>query len=60
MPVSTFMQYNNELVALASGQTRDEGNGWFVGHSINSIYDYESIGLWQQGDPYLKCSGAGW
>ena len=45
---------NNTLVSLASGQTRDEGNGWFVGYSINSIYDYERIGLWQQEDPYLS------
>jgi len=44
---------NNTLTALASGQTRDEGNGWFVGHNINAIYDYEKIGLWQEGDPYL-------
>ena len=43
----------NELVALASGQDRDEGNAWFVGYSINSIYDYERVGLWQQGDPHL-------
>jgi TonB-linked SusC/RagA family outer membrane protein len=45
---------HNELLALASGQTRDEGNGWFVGHNINAIYDYEKIGLWQQDDPYLS------
>ena len=45
---------NNELVALASGQTRDEGNSWFVGYSINSIYDFEKVGLWQQEDPYLS------
>ena len=44
----------NKLVALASGQTRDEGNGWFVGHNINAIYDYERIGLWQADDPYLS------
>ncbi len=44
----------NKLVALASGQTRDEGNGWFVGHNINAIYDYKKIGLWQQDDPYLS------
>ncbi len=43
----------NKLVSLASGQTRDEGNGWFVGHNINAIYDYEYVGLWQEGDPYL-------
>jgi TonB-linked SusC/RagA family outer membrane protein len=36
----------NKLVALASGATRDEGNGWFVGHNINSIYDYKKVGLW--------------
>jgi TonB-linked SusC/RagA family outer membrane protein len=45
---------HNELMALASGQTRDEGNGWFVGHNINAIYDYEKIGLWQQDDAYLS------
>jgi TonB-linked SusC/RagA family outer membrane protein len=45
---------HNELVALASGQERDEGNSWFVGHPINVIYDYEKTGLWQEGDPYLE------
>src|SRR5699024_9694691 len=44
----------NKLVALASGQTRDEGNWWFVGHPINVIYDYKKIGLWQKDDPYLN------
>lgn len=44
----------NKLVALASGQLRDEGNWWFVGHPIDVIYDYEKIGLWQEGDPYLN------
>lgn len=41
----------NELKELSSGQTRDEANGWFVGHNINAIYDYEKIGLWQETDP---------
>jgi TonB-linked SusC/RagA family outer membrane protein len=45
---------HNKLVALASEQKRDEGNAWFVGHNINAIYDYEKIGLWQEGDPYLN------
>ena len=43
----------NELVALASGQERDEANWWFVGYPIDVIYDYEYVGLWQEGDPYL-------
>lgn len=42
----------NKLVSLASGQTRDENNWWFVGHPIDVIYDYEKTGLWQEGDKY--------
>lgn len=43
----------NKLTELASGADRDEGNGWFVGHPIDVLYDYEYVGLWQEGDPYL-------
>jgi TonB-linked SusC/RagA family outer membrane protein len=45
---------DNKLVALASGSQRDESNSWFVGHNINSIYDYQKVGLWQEGDPYMS------
>lgn len=45
---------DNKLVKLASGATRDEGNSWFVGHNINSIYDYQKVGIWQEGDPYMS------
>jgi hypothetical protein len=44
----------NKLVALASGMDEDESNWWFVGYPINVIYDYEKIGLWQEGDSYLN------
>jgi len=44
---------HNKIVQLASGTQRDEANWWFVGYPINVIYDYQKIGLWQQGDPYL-------
>jgi TonB-dependent starch-binding outer membrane protein SusC len=44
----------NKLVALASGQPDDKTNWWFVGHPIDVIYDYEKIGLWQEGDQYLN------
>jgi TonB-dependent starch-binding outer membrane protein SusC len=43
----------NKLVALASGNKRDESNWWFVGHPIDVIYDYKKIGLWQADDQYL-------
>ncbi|MBS9522750.1 TonB-dependent receptor [Litoribacter alkaliphilus] len=42
----------NKLLALSSGQTRDEGNWWFVGHPINVIFDHKYVGLWQEGDPH--------
>jgi TonB-linked SusC/RagA family outer membrane protein len=44
----------NKLVSLASGATKDEGNNWFTGYNINSIYDYEKVGIWQEGDPYMS------
>lgn len=44
----------NKLLALASGQEKDEGNWWFVNYPIDVIFDYEAIGLWQEGDPYLS------
>ena len=43
-----FYMNRNKLTALASGADRDEANGWFVGHPIDVIYDYEKIGIWQQ------------
>ncbi len=49
-----FYINKNKLVALNSGQERNEGNFWFVGHNINAIFDYQYEGLWQQGDPYLN------
>lgn len=42
----------NKLVSLASGQMEDRNNWWFVGKPIDVIYDYEKIGLWQEGDPH--------
>ncbi|MEI3460795.1 MAG: TonB-dependent receptor [Bacteroides eggerthii] len=43
----------NKLTELASGSMRDESNNWFVGYPIDALFDYQKIGLWQEGDPYL-------
>ena len=42
----------NKITELASGQKRDEDNRWFVDYPIDVLFDYEKIGLWQEGDPY--------
>ncbi|MBO9691396.1 SusC/RagA family TonB-linked outer membrane protein [Chryseobacterium sp.] len=47
-----FYTNKNKILSLASGTPRDVNNLWFVGHNINSLYDYQYIGLWQAGDPY--------
>ena len=44
----------NELTSLASGNDRDETNWWFKGHSLNVVYDYEKIGLWNESDADYK------
>jgi TonB-linked SusC/RagA family outer membrane protein len=44
----------NQITALAGNSPRDEGNWWFVGQPINVVFDYEKVGLWQQGDQYLN------
>ncbi|WP_295211229.1 SusC/RagA family TonB-linked outer membrane protein [uncultured Chryseobacterium sp.] len=47
-----FYSNQNKILSLASGLDKDPGNLWFVGHNINSLYDYQYVGLWQAGDPY--------
>ncbi len=49
-----FYVNRNKLTSLASGQTRDENNWWFVGHNINAIFDYKRVGLWQDHDQHLS------
>ena len=46
----SFFGSREEIVALASGLTEDEGNQWFVGFPIAVHYDFEKTGIWQFGD----------
>jgi TonB-linked SusC/RagA family outer membrane protein len=48
-----FYANRNKLLALTSGQEKNEGNWWFVGHPINVVYDYKNIGLWQENEKEL-------
>ncbi len=43
-----FYINRNKLTKLASGQTEDKGNNWFVGMPIDCIYDYKYEGIWQE------------
>jgi TonB-linked SusC/RagA family outer membrane protein len=50
----------NKITSLASGEEKNEGNGWFVGQPIDAIFDYKKIGIWQIGEdptPYEGPNG---
>ncbi|MHA6246925.1 SusC/RagA family TonB-linked outer membrane protein [Pontibacter sp. CAU 1760] len=39
-----------KIVELYGGKTDDVGSQWFIGKPINVYYDYDKIGIWQQGE----------
>jgi TonB-dependent starch-binding outer membrane protein SusC len=44
-----YSMFNEEIVALSVGGD-DVSKGWFVGKPLRVHYDYEKIGIWQNGD----------
>jgi TonB-linked SusC/RagA family outer membrane protein len=36
-----------EITELFQGTTDDIGNGWFIGHPVNTYYDFAFDGIWQ-------------
>ena len=42
-----------EVTHLAGGVNQDINNGWFVGHPVGTIFDYEKIGIVQTEDTGL-------
>ncbi|MDE3251381.1 MAG: SusC/RagA family TonB-linked outer membrane protein [Bacteroidota bacterium] len=32
---------------IGSSEKDDVGNGWFIGHDINAVFDYQIAGVWQ-------------
>ncbi|MDR2474689.1 MAG: TonB-dependent receptor [Bacteroidales bacterium] len=47
-----FYTNHNEVTEISSGVDRDPEIFLFKGSPINVVYDYEKIGIWQEGDPY--------
>ncbi|SFT56043.1 TonB-linked outer membrane protein, SusC/RagA family [Algoriphagus locisalis] len=47
----TFTKNTNSIESLyGQSETDDVGNGWFIGESINSHYNYVYDGVWQAGE----------
>jgi TonB-linked SusC/RagA family outer membrane protein len=45
-----FSANRDRIVETANGKMDDVSNGWFIGQRLNSIYDYEKEGIWQEKD----------
>jgi len=41
---------DNEGNVTGKKEVDDSSNGWFIGKSINTIWDYECTGIWQEGE----------
>lgn len=52
----TFSKNKEEIVSLYNGKVDDLGNRWFIGHPLNSYYDYKKVGIWQSNEADLAKS----
>lgn len=51
----TFSLSRDEITKLYGGENdKDVGNSWFVGEPIQSLYNYNIIGIWTEDDLYSK------
>ncbi len=45
-----FSTYKNKILELYGDGRDDIGNTWFIGEPLHVIYDYEKLGIWQEGE----------
>ncbi|HYC83594.1 MAG TPA: TonB-dependent receptor [Chryseosolibacter sp.] len=50
-----FSSFRNKILDLYGDKRDDIGNRWFIGKPLQTIYDYEMVGVWQEGE-----GTAGW
>ncbi|MVN92869.1 SusC/RagA family TonB-linked outer membrane protein [Mucilaginibacter sp. HME9299] len=42
-----FSATREKIEELSLGKVNDVSNGWFIGQRVQTFYDYEKIGIWQ-------------
>src|SRR5690606_13793812 len=45
-----YTSFRNKIVDLYGDKKDDLGNRWFIGHPVGVIFDYEMVGVWQEGE----------
>lgn len=43
----TFTRNREQIVSLYNGKVDDVGNRWFIGYPVNTWFDYQKIGIFQ-------------
>ena len=43
-----FSTFDNEILEIYGDGIDDIGNRWFIGKSLNAVFDYRMIGVWQE------------
>lgn len=52
----TFTKNKEEIISLYNGKVDDLGNRWFIGHPLNSYFDFKKVGIWQSNEADLAKS----
>jgi TonB-linked SusC/RagA family outer membrane protein len=48
--IHLYGDYTTDLVTGERKELDDITNGWFIGHAIDQIWDYNVIGIWQESE----------
>lgn len=49
-----FSTYKNKILELYGDGKDDIGNRWFIGKPLHVVYDYQKLGIWQEGEDASK------
>lgn len=48
--VHLFGDYTTDAATGKKKEVDDISNGWFIGHAIDAIWDYKTLGIWQESE----------
>lgn len=54
-----FSLNRDQIVDLRGDKMDDVSNKWFIGKPLRVFYDYNMVGIWQQGDEYFSTNNNG-
>ena len=55
----TFSLNRDEIVELRGDGKDDVNNKWFIGQPLSVYYDWNMVGIWQEGDEFTFIDGGG-